>query len=95
MVARLRWPIVGFLPEYDALPDLGNAAVPRREPRADGKTSGHGCGHNVLGAGLVGAALTVKAVMAAQGIPGTLRVYGCAAEESEGAKVYMARGGVV
>lgn len=34
-------PKVGFLAEYDALPGLGNAAVPRQEPRADGKTSGH------------------------------------------------------
>ncbi len=32
--------------------------------------------------------------MEAQGIPGTLRVFGCAAEETEGAKVYMARAGL-
>lgn len=87
-------PIVGFLPEYDALPGLGNAAVPRREPRADGKTSGHGCGHNLLGAGLTGAAIAAKSVMEAKNIPGTLRVYGCAAEETEGAKIYMAREGL-
>ena len=67
---------VGFLPEYDALPGLGNAAVPRQEPRADGKTSGHGCGHNLLGAGLTGAAIAAKHVMELEGIPGTLRVYG-------------------
>ncbi len=84
-------PKVGFLPEYDALPGLGNAAVPRREARADGKTSGHGCGHNLLGAGLTGAAIAAKQVMEAESIPGTLRVYGCAAEETEGAKIYMAR----
>ena len=87
-------PTLGFLPEYDALPGLGNEAVPRKEPREDGKTSGHGCGHNLLGAGLVGAAIAVKEVMAEQEIPGTLRVYGCAAEETEGAKVYMAREGL-
>jgi aminobenzoyl-glutamate utilization protein B len=85
---------VGFLPEYDALPGLGNAAVPRQEPRADGKTSGHGCGHNLLGAGLTGAAIAAKHVMELEGIPGTLRVYGCAAEETEGAKIYMAREGL-
>src|SRR4051812_9060236 len=33
-------PTIGFLPEYDALPALGNDAVPRRQPRADGVTSG-------------------------------------------------------
>lgn len=87
-------PKVGFLPEFDALPGLGNAAVPRQQPRADGVTSGHGCGHNLLGAGLTGAAIAVKAAMEAQGIAGTLRVYGCAAEETEGAKVYMAREGL-
>ena len=87
-------PIVGFLPEYDALPGLGNAAVPRQEPRADGKTSGHGCGHNLLGAGLVGAAIAAKHEMQARGITGTLRVFGCASEETEGAKVYMARDGL-
>ena len=87
-------PVIGFLAEYDALPGLGNAAVPRQEPRADGKTSGHGCGHNLFGAGVVGAAAALKSVMAEQGIPGTLRVYGCAAEEAEGAKTYMARAGL-
>lgn len=87
-------PALGFLPEYDALPGLGNEAVPRREPRKDGTSSGHGCGHNLLGAGLIGAAIALKEVMAEQEVPGTLRVYGCAAEETEGAKVYMAREGL-
>ena len=87
-------PRVGFLVEYDALPGLGNAAAPRQEPRADGTTSGHGCGHNLLGAGLTGAAIAAKRAMEDQDIPGTLRVYGCAAEETEGAKIYMAREGL-
>jgi aminobenzoyl-glutamate utilization protein B len=87
-------PVVGFLAEYDALPGLGNEAVPRREPRADGVTSGHGCGHNLLGAALTGAAIATASLLEAAGRPGTVRVYGCAAEESEGAKVYMARRGL-
>jgi aminobenzoyl-glutamate utilization protein B len=87
-------PIIGILAEYDALPGLGNEAVPYREPRKDQVTSGHGCGHNLLGAGCVGAAIALKNVMAEQSIPGTLRVYGCAAEETEGAKIYMAREGL-
>jgi aminobenzoyl-glutamate utilization protein B len=85
---------VGFLPEYDALPGLGNEAVPRREPRADGVTSGHGCGHNLLGAALSGAAIATKVAAESLGLAGTLRVYGCAAEETEGAKIYMARDGL-
>lgn len=87
-------PIIGFLVEYDALPGLGNEPVSHREPRKDQVTSGHGCGHNLLGAGCVGAALALKELMDIQNIPGTLRVYGCAAEETEGAKVYMARAGL-
>ena len=87
-------PVVGFLSEYDALPGLGNEAVPRQQARADGKTSGHGCGHNLLGAALTGAAIATANVLDASGGSGTVRVYGCAAEEAEGAKVYMARDGL-
>ncbi|HEX6556687.1 MAG TPA: amidohydrolase [Ktedonobacteraceae bacterium] len=87
-------PILGLLAEYDALPGLGNEAVPYREPRKDQVPNGHGCGHNLLGAGCVGAAIALKHVVAEQKIPGTIRLYGCAAEETEGAKVYMARAGL-
>jgi len=87
-------PILGVLVEYDALPGLGNAAVPRQEPRKDHVTSGHGCGHNLLGSAAIGAAIALKNLMAEHHIPGTLRVFGCAAEETEGAKVYMAREGL-
>jgi aminobenzoyl-glutamate utilization protein B len=87
-------PVVGFLAEYDALPGLGNEAVPRQQPRADGKTDGHGCGHNLLGAALTGAAIATANALEADGGAGTVRVYGCAAEEAEGAKVYMARDGL-
>jgi aminobenzoyl-glutamate utilization protein B len=84
-------PVIGILTEYDALPDLGNEPVPCKTARKDGTTSGHGCGHNLIGAGALGAALALKHLMQAEALPGTLRVYGCAAEETEGAKVYMAR----
>jgi aminobenzoyl-glutamate utilization protein B len=87
-------PILGILVEYDALPGLGNEAVPHREARKDHVTSGHGCGHNLLGSAAIGASIALKRLMAAYHIPGTLRVYGCAAEETEGAKVYMAREGL-
>lgn len=87
-------PKLGILLEYDALPDLGNEPVPKKEPRKDGVTAGHGCGHNLIGAGAMGAALAIKDLMEEKRIPGTLRVYGTAAEESEGAKVFMAREGV-
>ncbi|MFT3974380.1 MAG: amidohydrolase [Amaricoccus sp.] len=87
-------PVIGYLPEYDALPGLGNAAEPRQTPGPTGAEVGHGCGHNMLGAGCTGAALALKRMMQATGTPGTVRVYGCAAEEVEGAKVCMARDGL-
>jgi aminobenzoyl-glutamate utilization protein B len=87
-------PRVGFLPEYDALPGLGNAAAPEQAPALNGKTNGHGCGHNLLGAGCTGAAIALKAIMEQEGLPGLVRVYGCAAEETTGAKVFMARDGL-
>lgn len=87
-------PKIGFLPEYDALPGLGNAAEPRRAPGPAGVETGHGCGHNMLGAGCTGAAFALRKMMIDNDVAGTIRVYGCAAEETEGAKVYMARDGL-
>ncbi len=87
-------PVIGILAEYDALPGLGNAAAPRKQPRADGLTSGHGCGHNLIGSGAVGAALAVGWSIQAGQLPGTLRLYGTPAEEGGQGKVYMARAGV-
>jgi len=40
-------PILGIMLEYDALPGLGNEAVPEKQARKDGITAGHGCGHNL------------------------------------------------
>jgi aminobenzoyl-glutamate utilization protein B len=48
----------------------------------------------MLGAGCTGAAFALKRMMQAAGTAGTIKVYGCAAEEVEGAKVYMARDGL-
>jgi aminobenzoyl-glutamate utilization protein B len=87
-------PHLGVLVEYDALPGLGNEPVPEKRPREDQVASGHGCGHNLLGSAAVGAAIALKQLMAEHQLPGTLRVYGCAAEETEGAKVFMAREGL-
>jgi amidohydrolase len=41
---------------------------------------GHGCGHNIIAAGTLGAALALAAV--ADSLPGTVRVFGTPAEES-------------
>lgn len=74
-------PVVGIMVEFDALPDLGNEKVPTKTPREDGVTNGHGCGHNLIGSGAVGAAISLKAHMEKEGIAGTIKVFGCPAEE--------------
>ena len=84
-------PVIGILAEYDALPGIGNEAVPRKQPRADGVTAGQGCGHDLFGAGSVGAAIALKRTMETQKLGGTLRLYGTPAEETGIGKVYMAR----
>ncbi|XZE18182.1 amidohydrolase [Pirellulaceae bacterium SH449] len=87
-------PKIGFLPEYDALPGLGNAAEPLVKPAENGRPDGHGCGHNCLGAGCTGAAIALKAMMLERNVVGTLRVYGCGAEENVGPKIFMAKQGL-
>jgi aminobenzoyl-glutamate utilization protein B len=87
-------PIIGVLAEYDALPGIGNDPVPHRQTRADGVTSGQGCGHNLFGAGSVGAAIAIKRAMQQHGIQGTVKLFGSPAEETVVGKVYMAKAGV-
>ncbi len=66
-------PKLGVLLEYDALPGLGNEAVSCKQPRKDGTTSGHGCGHNLIGSASLGTALALKQAMTEHNISGTLR----------------------
>ena len=87
-------PVVGILAEYDALPNIGNAVVPWKEAREDGQIHGHGCGHNLFGAGSVGAAIAIKRTMEEHGLAGTVRLYGTPAEETVVGKVFMAKAGL-
>ena len=85
-------PVIGLLAEYDALPGQGNLAVPHRAP--DGHGAGHACGHNQLGPAQVGAAIAARRAMERLGLPGTLVVLGCPAEELLWGKVaLLERGG--
>jgi len=86
-------PIIGILAEYDALPGLSQDSTAFKKARKEGG-AGHGCGHNLFGAGSLGAALVLKEVIEAHKIPGTIRLYGCPAEEDIGGKLYMARDGL-
>ncbi len=87
-------PVIGILAEYDALPGVGNQPVPERKPRADGVTSGHGCGHNVFAAASTGGAIALKILMEENNLKGTLKLFGSPAEETVVGKVYMAKAGV-
>jgi aminobenzoyl-glutamate utilization protein B len=86
-------PIIGFIGEYDALPGLSQKKQPSQEAIIDGG-HGHGCGHNLLGTGAVAAAVAAKKWLQHTGSQGTVRYYGCPAEEGGGGKVYMARDGL-
>lgn len=85
-------PVIGLLAEYDALAGLSQDTVPRRQP-AEGMDNGHGCGHNLIGAASVAAAVAIRQWMEQEGISGEIRVYGCPAEEGGMGKVYLVRGG--
>ena len=85
-------PKIGFLGEYDALPGLSQKKVATQEPiAADGP--GHGCGHNMLGTASLAAAVAIKEWLQHTGNPGTVRYYGCPAEETGEGKGFMARAG--
>ncbi len=84
-------PVIGILAEYDALSGLsqkGGSTV-KEELTAGG--NGHGCGHNLLGAGALAAALGVKHYLQQSGAAGTVVLYGCPGEEGGAAKAFMAR----
>ncbi len=87
-------PVIGILAEYDALSGLSQkGGLLEHQPRQEGGC-GHGCGHNVLGAGSMGAALAVKSYLESTGCSGTVEFYGCPGEEGGASKAFMARDGV-
>jgi aminobenzoyl-glutamate utilization protein B len=86
-------PIIGFLGEYDALPGLSQKLQATQDPEVDGGP-GHGCGHNLLGTAALAATMALKAWLEETGQQGTVRYYGCPAEETGAGKVFMARTGV-
>jgi aminobenzoyl-glutamate utilization protein B len=86
-------PVIGILGEFDALPGLSQTICAKRDEIVpDGP--GHGCGHNLLGTAGVEAVMALKEVMLAENMSGTIRYYGCPAEEVLSGKTFMAREGV-
>lgn len=87
-------PVIGILGEFDALSGLSQApGVPEKRPLA-GQDCGHGCGHNLLGAASLGAAIALKEWLQATRRPGTVVFYGCPGEEGCAGKAFMAREGL-
>ncbi len=85
-------PIIGFLGEYDALPGLSQKVGTAVDPIEAGGP-GHGCGHNLFGTACMASVMALKKAMIQENIEGTLRFYGCPAEETLMGKTFMARDG--
>lgn len=90
-----RWgqgrPVVGFLADMDAFPETCNAPGPAKARRPG---PGHGCGHQLVTSGDMAAACALKCAMETENVPGSIVFFGCPAEESVGAKYYMALEGL-
>ncbi|MGU3401275.1 M20 family metallopeptidase [Brucellaceae bacterium D45D] len=87
-------PVIAILGEFDALPGLSQEAGVAVEKPIPSNGNGHGCGHNLLGAGSLLAAAAVKDHLARNGFKGRVRYYGCPAEEGGSSKGFMVRAGV-
>ena len=80
---------IGYMCEYDALATLQQDDVPYQQGNG---CPGHGCGHNLLGAGSAAAGI-VLARLIEQGLPATVVVYGTPAEETLAGKTIMVHNG--
>lgn len=85
-------PVIAILGEYDALPGLSQQAVPYKSSN-NGK-AGHACGHHLFGTASAAAAISIKNYLEKEGKSGTVKFYGCPAEEGGSGKVYMTRAGL-
>ena len=85
-------PVIGILGEYDALPGLSQTNEPKKNLR-DGVSSGHACGHNLFGVASAASSIAIKKWMENTNTKGTIKFFGCPAEEGGSGKVYMVREG--
>ncbi len=86
-------PVIAILGEFDALPGLSQDCVPYRKPLVNG-APGHGCGHNLLGVAGLASCFALKQALDAGDLTGTVRYYGCPAEEGGAAKAFIAKAGL-
>jgi len=86
-------PVIGVMGELDALAGVSQKAVPYKDPVVEGGP-GHGCGHNIHGTSGMAGAIAIKTAMEEKRLPGTVKFYGCPAEETLVGKVFMVREGL-
>ena len=86
-------PVISVLGEFDALPGISQKAQPTKEFLNEG-AAGHGCGHNLFGAGSLGAAIAVKELIQSGKIKGTVKFFGTPSEEKYFGKIWMVRAGL-
>ncbi len=86
-------PVIGILAEFDALPGMSQQATPEKKS-IEGKNAGQACGHHLFGVASAAAGIEIKKLIEQKKISGTIRVYGCPAEEGGSGKVYMVRAGL-
>ncbi|MEX0975332.1 MAG: amidohydrolase [Bacillota bacterium] len=86
-------PSIGFLGEYDALPGVSQKVQPTKEELESG-ACGHGCGHNLLGVAAAAGAIALREEMVKRGLSGTVKYFGCPAEENFSGKAFMAKDGL-
>ncbi|SEI13976.1 aminobenzoyl-glutamate utilization protein B, partial [Halobacillus karajensis] len=87
-------PVIGVLGEYDALAGLSQKAGSKSYDPVLPQGNGHGCGHNLLGVGSLAAVIAIKDYMWEHDLSGTVKYFGCPAEESGYGKAFMAREGL-
>jgi len=86
-------PVISVLGEFDALPGISQKAQPTKAFLNEG-AAGHGCGHNLFGAGSLGAAIAIKELMESGKISGTIKFFGTPSEEKYFGKIWMVRAGL-
>ena len=86
-------PVISVLGEFDALPGISQKALPTKSPLNEG-AAGHGCGHNVFGAGSLGAAIAIKELIENGTINGTVKFMGTPSEEKYFGKIWMVNAGL-
>ncbi len=87
-------PVIGILGEFDALAGLSQKGGATEESPLVPGGAGHGCGHNMLGAGALAAAYGIKRYLETTGKPGTVIFYGTPGEEGGAGKAFMAKEGM-